>query len=131
MLEARRKLKGACFSPMEAVREMLAARAAEAHCHRSETNGYVDAARRPGDEWSTGSYTEAIRKAALRAGCAAWSANRLRHAFATEVRRKFGLEACRAVLGHSMGARITDRYSFDALEDEIVEKASAAVEALG
>ena len=48
-----------------------------------------------------------------------------------EVRRKFGLEACRAVLGHSMGARITDRYSCDALEDEIVEKASAAVEALG
>ena len=131
VLEARRKLKGACFSPMESVMELLTARVEAAQCHRSHTNSYADAARRPGDEWTTGSYTGAIRKAALRAGCAEWSANRLRHAFATEVRRKFGLEACRAVLGHSMGARITDRYSFDALEDEIVEKASAAVEALG
>jgi len=51
--------------------------------------------------------------------------------FATEVRRRFGLEATRAVLGHSMGARITDRYSFEAAEDEIIRAASAAVEALG
>ena len=60
-----------------------------------------------------------------------WSANQLRHAFATEVRRKFGLEACRAVLGHSNGARVTDRYSFEAAEDEIIKAASVAVEALG
>lgn len=132
VLEARRKLCGTCFSPIESVREMLDARVAAAETHRKgKRNNYKDATRRPGDEWQTGSYTEAIRKAAIRAGVAPWSANRLRHAFATEVRRKFGLEACRAVLGHSMGARITDRYSFDAIEDEIVEKASAAVEALG
>lgn len=133
MLERRRRLSGPCFSPMEAVREMLAAKVAAAHCHRppKRVNGYADAVRRPSESWEVGAYTNAIRKAAIRAGAAPWGANRLRHAFATEVRRKFGLEACRAVLGHSMGARITDRYSYEALEDEIVAKAAPAVEALG
>lgn len=132
ILLGRRKPQGSCFSPMEAVREMLAAKSAAAHCHRARPpKGYADATRRPGESWTTGSYTGAIEKAAVRAGLKPWGANRLRHAFATEVRRKFGLEACRAVLGHSMGARITDRYSFDAIEDEIVEKAAPAVEALG
>ena len=46
------------------------------------------------------------------------------------IRRKFGLEACRAVLGHSMDTRITDRYSYEALEVEIAAKATPAVEAL-
>lgn len=131
ILSARRRLKGPCFSPMESVRELLAARSKAAHCHRAKPKGYADAARRPGYEWQTGSYSGAIAKAAARAGLQPWGANRLRHAFATEVRRKFGLEACRAVLGHSIGARITDRYSFDALEDELIEKAAPAVEALG
>ena len=131
ILSARRRPRGPCFSPMEAVREILAAKSAAAHCHKSRTKGYADAARRPGEAWTTGSYTGAIGKAAVRAGLKAWGANRLRHAFATEVRRKFGLEACRAVLGHSMGARVTDRYSYEAIEDELVEKAAPAVEALG
>ena len=116
---------------MESVREMLDARSAAAHCHKARPKGYADAARRPGEAWTTGSYTCAIGKAAARAGLPPWGANRLRHAFATEVRRRFGLEACRAVLGHSLGARITDRYSYDALEDEVIAKASPAVEALG
>jgi hypothetical protein len=30
-----------------------------------------------------------------------------------------------------MGAAVTDRYSFEALEDECIEKAAPAVEALG
>ena len=131
ILSARRRPSGPCFSPMESVREMLDARSAAAHCHRARPKGYADAARRPGEAWTTGSYTCAIGKAAARAGLPPWGANRLRHAFATEVRRRFGLEACRAVLGHSLGARITDRYSYDALEDEVIAKASPAVEALG
>lgn len=131
LLEKRRRASGPCFSPMEAVREMLDARSAAAHCHKANPKGYADAVRRPGEAWTTNSYTGAIEKAAARAGLPPWGANRLRHAFATEVRRKFGLEACRAVLGHSMGARVTDRYSYDALEDEMAEKAAPAVEALG
>ena len=89
------------------------------------------ATRVPGEAWDTCAYTRTIARACARANVEGWGSNRLRHAFATEVRRKFGLEATRAVLGHSTGARITDRYSFDAIEDEIVGKAAPAVEALG
>jgi hypothetical protein len=51
--------------------------------------------------------------------------------FGTEVRRAFGLEAARAVLGHTGGGCVTDVYTFDALADEMVRKAAPAVEALG
>lgn len=89
------------------------------------------AVRVPRDHWETGEYRQAVEYACRRACVEKWSPNQLRHTFATEVRRAFGLEATRAVLGHSTGARITDRYSFDAIEDEIVGKAAPAVEALG
>lgn len=131
ILERHRATSGPVFSPMRAVVEMMSARSAAAHCHKTHCRGYADATRRPGEAWTTHSYTVAIERAAKRAGVPAWGANRLRHAFATEVRRKFGLEACRAVLGHTLGARVTDRYSYEALEDEIIEKATPAVEALG
>ena len=100
---------------------------------RDESYSRADphATRKPRDHWDTCSYTATIQAACERAGVDKWSANQLRHSFATEVRRKFGLEACRAVLGHSMGAAVTDRYSYEAIEDEIIAKASAAVEALG
>jgi integrase len=39
-----------------------------------------------------------------------WAPNRLRHAAATEVRKKFGLEAAQVVLGHS-SADITQVYA--------------------
>ena len=67
----------------------------------------------------------------IRAGIVPWGSNRLRHTFGTEVRRAFGLEAARAVLGHTNGGCITDVYTFDAVEDEMVRTAAPAVEALG
>jgi len=96
-----------------------------------KTRARADAVRVPRDHWEPNEYRQTIEYACRRAGIDRWNPNQLRHTFATEVRRKFGLEATRAVLGHSVGARITDRYSFDALEDEIVAKAAPAVEALG
>ena len=39
-----------------------------------------------------------------------WSPNQLQHAAATEIRRKFGLEAAQVVLGHS-SADITQVYT--------------------
>ena len=87
--------------------------------------------RKLNDEWCTDSYTGTIAAACRKAGISSWGANRLRHAFATDVRRRFGLEVCRAVLGHSGGGCVTDRYSFDAIEEEIIRTAAPAVEALG
>jgi site-specific recombinase XerC len=39
-----------------------------------------------------------------------WSPNQLRHSAATEVRRRFGLEAAQVILGHSQ-ANITQVYA--------------------
>ena len=125
------------FSPVAATAERIAElrsrRTSPFYPCRDENYSRADphATRKPRDHWDTCSYSRTIYAACLRAKIDPWGANRLRHAFATEVRRKFGLEATRAVLGHSMGARITDRYSFEAIEDEIIAKASPAVEALG
>ena len=40
-------------------------------------------------------------RAAEKGGEARWSPHRLRHTFATEVRKSFGLEAVQVCLGHS------------------------------
>lgn len=123
------------FSPMAATLErferMRAERRTPVYPSTPATRAKANPERTPGPAWDTDGYRQAIEHACRRAGIEPWGPNRLRHSFATAVRRRFGLEATRAVLGHSMGARVTDRYSFDALEDEIVAKARDAVEALG
>ena len=84
-----------------------------------------------GEQWTTDAYSKTIRAACRKAGITPWGSNRLRHAFGTEVRRAFGLDAAKAVLGHTDGGCITDVYTFDAVADEMVRRASPAVEALG
>ena len=82
--------------------------------------------RRPGERYVTTVYRKAIHRACDAAdkrahdddpGIAAdvrivprWSPNRLRHSAATEIRRRFGLEAAQVVLGHSM-ADMTQIYA--------------------
>lgn len=119
------------FSPIVAVAERMAELRENAHAPSRRDRKDPHAQRLPRNHWDTGSYTKTIYAACDRAGIPRWSANRLRHSFATQVRRQFGIDAARAVLGHSIGLRITDRYSFEAAEDETIEKASPAVEALG
>ncbi len=125
------------FSPImatvERIAELRAKRTSPFYPCRNEKFSRADphAVRKPGPCWNTATYSRTIRAACERAGIAVWSANQLRHSFATEVRRRFGLAAASAVLGHSQGARVTDRYSFEAAEDEIIAAARDAVEALG
>lgn len=120
------------FSPMTAMSEWFAAKREAAVSPSRVSRRDPHCPRKLGTAWATGSYTKTIEAACARVGVPAWGANRLRHAFATDVRRGFGLDACRAVLGHSAGGGcVTDRYSFDALEDEMIRTASPAVEALG
>lgn len=125
------------FSPMTAIVEYMtakrAARTSPFHPCRNEEYSRAKpvAQRKPRPQWDSGAYAHTVAAACRRAGIQSWSPNRLRHAFATEVRRAFGLAACRAVLGHPTGARITDRYSYAAIEEEMIRAASAAVEALG
>lgn len=120
------------FSPKTAMIEYLTAKrdARKTPLYGEKKNAAVHVPRTLGERWTTDGYSRTIRAACRRAGIAPWAANRLRHAFGTEVRRRYGLEAARAVLGHT-GGSVTDIYTYDALEEEMIRAATPAVEALG
>lgn len=54
-----------------------------------------------GECYSRLSYTQAVRRACTLAGVPMWTPGQLRHTFATEARKAFGLEIARALLGHA------------------------------
>ena len=120
------------FSPVRAFGEYLEARrTARVTPFYGKAKDAPPVPRVLGERWTTDAYTKTIRSACGKAKITPWGANRLRHTFGTDVRRAFGLEAARAVLGHTGGGCITDVYTFDAMEEEMVRKAAPAVEALG
>jgi integrase len=55
-------------------------------------------------------YGKAIDKAAERAGVPTWNPNQLRHRLATEVRKRYGVEAAQVLLGHER-ADVTQVYA--------------------
>ena len=131
---------GFIFSPARALAERAAqARAARVEPLREGEDARREAARRAAgmaprkvaERWDTHAYCRAIARVCDENGIERWSPNQLRHSCATAVRRRFGISAARAVLGHSLGMRITDRYSFEAAEDEIIREATPAALALG
>jgi integrase len=119
-----------CFSP--------AASEDARHCERREqrkTKVQPSQAKRrrkrhpkiaPGDRYTTGSYGRAIDRACEKAWPAPegldaaairqwnkehrWRPNRLRHAAATEIRRRYGLEAAQVTLGHA-NANVSQIYA--------------------
>ena len=56
--------------------------------------------RKPGDHYTTASYGRAIGAACKKAGVPHWTTHQLRHSFATRIRKQYGLETARAMLGH-------------------------------
>ena len=64
----------------------------------------------PGQRYTRHSYRTAVQRACRRAGIPVWSPRQLRHTRATLIRRAYGLEAARAVLGHA-DTRITEIYA--------------------
>ena len=132
--------EGCIFSPARTLAERAAAaRAARVEPMRPGEDARREAARRAAgmavrkvaDRWEVGAYGRAVVRACADAGVEPWTPNRLRHTCATAVRRRFGIAAARAVLGHSLGMRITDRYSFEAAEEELLREATPAALALG
>ena len=65
---------------------------------------------RPGLKYTRHSYRVAVQRACKRAGIEAWSPRQLRHTRATAIRKAFGLEAAKAVLGHT-DTKITEIYA--------------------
>lgn len=118
------------FSPADAWEEHLAERrtgrrtpvtpSQRARCRKAKLE------KRPGDRYTVCSYGAAIRAACHKADVAAhkvnprvpadqtivptWHSHQLRHSAGTSVRREFGLEASRVMLGHASSA-VTEVYA--------------------
>jgi integrase len=67
-------------------------------------------ARLPAVAYSAHTFSVAIAKGAKKAGVPHWHPNRLRHTFATEIRKAHGLEAAQVLLGHAK-ANVTEVYA--------------------
>jgi integrase len=93
------------FSPAEAMAEFRAEqrrrRTTPLYPSQRARRPKEDPKRRLGARYSTRTYCHAIRYGCARAGVPAWHPHRLRHNAATRLRKEFGLDAARAVLGHS------------------------------
>ena len=69
-----------------------------------------DPVRTAGEYYERTSFTRSIARACRKAKVPVWSPNRLRHNAATELRKRFGLEGTRTVLGHT-NADMTEVYA--------------------
>lgn len=103
-----------CFVPAESERKRNAVRreARQTPITPSQRRRWPKPKRRraPGEKYTTQSYRRAIHRACDKTGIERWSPNRLRHAAASEIRARFGLEAAQVALGHSQ-ANVTQVYA--------------------
>ncbi len=111
-------LRGAeeyCFSPVDSERQRLRDRHEKRVTPSSSgntpgSNRSRDPVRRPGARYTSDSFRRAIHRACKKANVAPWSPNQLRHAAATEIRKRYGLEGAQVVLGHAR-ANVTQVYA--------------------
>ena len=104
-----------CFSPQEVESKRRAAqheaRRTPLSCgNRPGTNRRAKPGRTIGEKYDSMTYGRAILRAAEKAGVGAWSPHRIRHTFATEIRKQFGLEAVQVCLGHA-AAQVSEIYA--------------------
>ncbi len=135
-----------CFVPADSERkrraELHEARKIPLHYgNRPGTNRKRKPKRAAGGRYTTDSYRRAIDRACDKAFPAPddatpeqarqwkiehrWAPNRLRHSAATEIRKRFGLEAAQVVLGHS-DADVTQIYA-----ERDMAKAAAVIREVG
>jgi len=104
-----------CFRPCDSEAKRLVEQEANRKTPRScgnvrGSNVKKKPKRKAGERYETDSYRRAIHRACDKAGVPRWSPNRLRHSAATEIRKRFGLEAAQVTLGHA-SADITQVYA--------------------
>ncbi len=128
-----RNIEAYCFQPADSEAKRRAAQHAArrtplSYGNRPGTNRKVRPKRQAGTFYTASSYRRAIHRACDKAFPAPeeiaadaialtkwqsdhrWSPNQLRHSAATEIRKRFGLEAAQTVLGHSQ-ANVTQIYA--------------------
>jgi integrase len=104
-----------CFAPWDSEAKRRAARhelrvVPIKYGNRPGTNLKRSPKWAPGRRYSTDSYRKAIHRACEKAGVEQWSPNQLRHAAATAIRKRFGLESAQVALGHAT-AEVTQVYA--------------------
>jgi integrase len=133
----RTDLESFLFQPREAMVELWAQRRTARKTKMTPSQAARTRVKRPGktprDRYTTTSYSRAIREGIKKANRGRkpdeqiphWSVHQLRHSAATRLRREFGLDVARAVLGHSSPA-VTELYA-----ELDHAKAAAAMEQIG
>jgi integrase len=109
----RTELAAYLFSPREAVQEkhVEMRRARKTRVQPSQQHRRKRAPRKaPGERYDNAAYWRAIRYACDRANVPHWHPHQLRHNAATRLRKEFGIEVARIILGHSSPA-ITETYA--------------------
>jgi integrase len=96
----------ALFSPAESEQErrdkVHQKRRTKMSCgNRPGSNKSLAPKRAPRTSFDAHSYTRSIANGCKKGKIPIWTANQLRHTRATEIRKRFGLEAAASVLGHS------------------------------
>ena len=117
-----------CFKPAEsdaqAMQRKHEARKTPLNCgNRPGTNS--KGTKHYNDRFNTNSYRRHITRACQKAGVEPWFPHQLRHTAATDIRREFGLDAARAVLGHK-SVVMTDEYA-----ELDMQKAMTVAKAIG
>lgn len=102
------------FSPREASEERWAEQRRNRKSPKTPSQNArgrkVDPKRTPGEVYQARAYCHAIRNACKRAGVPIWHPNQLRHNAATRLRKEFGLDVARVILGHSSPS-VTEIYA--------------------
>jgi integrase len=116
----RTVLEDYLFQPREVMDEFHAARRAARTCRKAAPKRERKPGKRPGEKYPTCNYRRAITDACEKAGIPPWAPNRLRHNAATMLRKEFGLDAARVILGHT-SPKTTEIYA------EIDQKKAMAI----
>jgi integrase len=111
----RTKLDDYLFQPKEAMDAHRAVRAENRKTplscgNRPGTNRQRHPRRQPSDRYNTTAYARSITRGCEAAGVPSWTPNRLRHNAGTWLRREFGLDVARVILGHRSPA-VTEIYA--------------------
>jgi integrase len=116
------------FSPAKAIRE----RAVHLRSKRrtpvypsSDRRRKPRPKKRPGPYYTVRTYRQTVRRACVKAGVTPWYPHQLRHAAATDLRKEFGVEVARVILGHAT-AFTTEIYA-----EMDRQKAAAAIARVG
>ncbi|TWU34924.1 tyrosine-type recombinase/integrase [Novipirellula artificiosorum] len=94
-----------CFSPRESERRRREAatkrrKTSPKAGNRPGTNRVASPKRKASNRYVTDSYRRAIHRVCDNHNIEKWSPNRIRHTASTEIRKRFGIDAARAVDGH-------------------------------